>query len=676
LSTTSGLNPPQKQAVTHGGSPLLVLAGAGSGKTRVITCRIAWLIHDRAVSPADIHAVTFTNKAAREMAERVKGMLENPKSDRGPGISTFHALGMKILRSEANLAGLRPGFSILDPRDIQGVVAEILRSGPGGDADMAERVARRISTLKNQGIDPGQAPVEQGDPLSRVVAPVYTDYQRYLRACNAVDLDDLLLLPVTLLRQNPERLRHWQLCIRFLLVDEYQDTNEAQYQLIRLLTGDGRGLTVVGDDDQSIYAWRGARPENLARLAKDFPGLTLIKLEQNYRSSGRILGAANHLIRHNPRAFEKTLWSALGHGDPIRVVVADSEQDEAAKVVSAIMRRQFKSRCNHGDFAVLYRGNHQSRDLEVALREMRIPYRVSGGSSFFDRGEVRDVMAYLRLLANPSDDSALLRIINTPRRGVGTTSLEQLAALARRNGASLFATLGDESLRAVLKPRQAAVLGELSTRLEQFHQQAQNDPMQAAEDLLSYIDYRRWLRQNNDPAVADRRWDNVQLLMGWLESATRATTPGEDRSLAELLSDLMINELAEQDSDDQDRNRVSLMTLHAAKGLEFPHVFIVGVEEDSLPHRVSVDNDEIDEERRLFYVGITRAKQTLQLSHARRRKRFGDWVDCDPSRFLAELPAEDLEWESGSADDNQQSVETGRAHLASIRALRARRGGS
>ncbi len=651
-----------------------MLAGAGSGKTRVITHRIAWLMDERAVTPAGICAVTFTNKAAREMAERIRAMLPGRDLSGGPSISTFHALGMKILRKEGQCAGLRPGFSILDPRDIQGVVHELLRAGHGGDAALAERVAWRISDLKNAGIAPNALEVEAGDVLGNAVAAVYSEYQRYLRACNAVDLDDLLLLPVTLLEGDAERLHHWQLHTRHLLVDEYQDTNDVQYRLVRLLAGDGRGLVVVGDDDQSIYAWRGARPQNLTRLSRDFPDLTLVKLEQNYRSSGRILGVANHLIRHNPRAFEKNLWSALGHGDPIRVMVADGERQEAEKVVSAIMRRQFQSRCRYGDFAVLYRGNHQCRELEIQLREMRIPYRVSGNASFFDRGEVRDIMAYLRLLANPSDDSALLRIINTPRRGIGATSLERLAASARSRGASLLDTLGDAGFQSTLRPRQAEALAALSTRLGELGTKArEGDPVEALESLLEFIDYRRWLRENHDKAVAERRWDNVRLLVGWLEAAARAPSDGGPRSLPELVSDLLLNDLADED-DRSDDNKVSLMTLHAAKGLEFPHVFIVGVEEDILPHRVSVDNGDIDEERRLFYVGITRAMRTLTLSHCRRRKRFGDWLPCEPSRFLAELPAEDLAWDADQAADPEQAIATGRAHLAAIRAMREGRG--
>ena len=667
----STLNTPQQEAVHHLGGPLLVLAGAGSGKTRVITFRIAWLIKNRSINPADILAVTFTNKAAREMSARLGSMLRGLAYEVGPRVSTFHALGMRILQSETRLAGLRPGFSILDPRDVPGVVAEVLRSNLAANSEMAEVIARRISTLKNLGISPAGTEADERDPLSVAVTSVYPAYQRYLRACNTVDLDDLLLLPVEVLKAQPDRLRHWQLQIRYLLVDEYQDTNEVQYQLIRLLAGNGRGLTVVGDDDQSIYAWRGARPQNLVRLADDFADLKLLKLEQNYRSRGRILGLANHLIRNNTRSFEKTLWSELGHGDPVRIVVANGERDEARKTVSTIMRKQFQSRCRFGDFAVLYRGNHQSREIELQLREMRIPYRVSGGSSFFDRGEVRDVMAYLRLLSNPSDDSALLRIINTPRRGIGSSTLEKLAARARSTGCSLFDVLGDDSLAIELQPRQAKVLQGLYGRLTEIRRLAENgDPVQAAEEMLSYIEYRRWLYQNNEADVAERRWENVLLLLDWLATSARAEKPDEARSLGDLVNDMMLNELSEREDEEQDGNRVNLMTLHASKGLEFPHVIIIGVEEDYLPHHASVDSGDIEEERRLLYVGITRAMQTLQFSYTSRRKRFGEWIDREPSRFLHELPADDLQWDSETVGDSEESMASGRAQLANIRAMR------
>ncbi len=667
----STLNSPQKQAVEHLGSPLLVLAGAGSGKTRVITEKITWLIQTRAVSPADITAVTFTNKAAREMKERLTQRLGEAENLQGLTVSTFHSLGMKILRIHAKELGLRSGFSIIDPRDVTTVLSETLRADPIHNKDLVDQVARRISSWKNLGLGVSEALQSAQDSISQAAAAAYKEYQRYLLACNSVDLDDLIFLPSQLFRDYPEVCRSWQLRIRYLLVDEYQDTNAAQYQLVKQLAGDGKRLTVVGDDDQSIYAWRGAQPQNLAILAEDFPNLTVTKLEQNYRSSARILKVANHVISHNPRHFDKALWSDLGHGEIIRIVPADNEKLEAERVVSGIMRHQFKHPSTHGDFAILYRSNHQARELEIKLREMRIPYKISGGSSFFDRGEIRDVMAYLRLLTNPSDDTAFLRIINTPRRGVGATSLEKLAGLAGKRGQGMFHTLTDPELHLLLQSRQAKALQVFATEIGGLAGLvAEGDPIDCVNSLLETVEYERWLHKSCETADADRRWENVRLLVDWLETADRQAT--EDRTLPELVTELILNDALDQQKDEENTDQVNLMTLHAAKGLEFPHVFIVGVEENILPHKVSVEEGSDEEERRLFYVGITRAMRSLTLSYAKRRQRFGDSVECDPSRFLQELPSEDIEWEDQESVSPEQQQDTGRAHLASIRALRNR----
>ncbi|MBX2868330.1 MAG: UvrD-helicase domain-containing protein [Acidiferrobacterales bacterium] len=667
----STLNSPQKQAVEHLGSPLLVLAGAGSGKTRVITEKISWLIQNRAVSPADITAVTFTNKAAREMKERLQQRLGEAENLQGLTVSTFHSLGMKILRLHAKDLGLRSGFSIIDPRDVTTVLSETLRADPIHNKDLVNQVARRISGWKNLGLSVSEALQFAEDPIAQTAASAYKEYQRYLLACNSVDLDDLIFLPSQLFRDQPEICRSWQLRIRYLLVDEYQDTNAAQYQLVKQLAGDGKRLTVVGDDDQSIYAWRGAQPQNLAVLAEDFPNLTVTKLEQNYRSSARILKAANHVIANNPRHFDKSLWSDLGHGEVIRIIPADNEKLEAERAVSGIMRHQFKHRSSHGDFAILYRSNHQARELEIKLREMRIPYKISGGSSFFDRGEIRDVMAYLRLLTNPSDDTAFLRIINTPRRGIGASSLEKLAGLAGKRGQGMFHTLADPELHLILQSRQAKSLQAFGNEMGALSKRATDgDPIDCVNALLEAVEYQRWLHKSCETADADRRWENVRLLVDWLEAADRQAT--EDRTLPELVTELILNDALDQQKDEENVDQVNLMTLHAAKGLEFPHVFIVGVEENILPHKVSVEEGSDEEERRLFYVGITRAMRSLTLSYARRRKRFGDSVECEPSRFLQELPAEDVEWEDQLSLSPEQQQDTGRAHLASIRALRNR----
>lgn len=663
------LNTPQQRAVTHLGSPLLVLAGAGSGKTRVITSKIAWLIKERAVNPADITAVTFTNKAAREMKQRVLQMFGESDSLKGLTVSTFHSLGMQIVRRQAKELGLKPGFSIIDPRDVSTVISELLRADLTQNKDLVERVARRISHWKNIGMTPEQASLDPIDPITIAASTIYPNYQRYLCACNSIDLDDLIYLPIRVFFEHEEVLRHWQLRVRHLLVDEYQDTNGVQYQLVRMLARDGNRLTVVGDDDQSIYAWRGAQPQNLALLNNDFPNLAVIKLEQNYRSCARILNVANSLIQHNQRSFKKSLWSSLGQGDPVRIFSADNEQIEAERTVSAIMRHQFRHQSKHGDFAILYRSNHQARGLEIRLREMRIPYRISGGSSFFDRSEIRDLMAYLRLLTNPSDDSAFLRIVNTPRRGVGATSLEKLAATAKQKNQSLFTTLLDPQLQRILKTTQANTLLLFAQKMTEFADSLQtSDPTDTIREMLDYLRYESWLKQTCDLEVATKRWQNIELMLQWLESTNRFAET--ERTLAELIGEMILNDKLDQEQEQENTNQVNLMTLHAAKGLEFPHVFIVGVEEGILPHRVSVDEGSDQEERRLFYVGITRAMHSLTLSYAEKRTRFGKKIECEPSRFLRELPVGEIEWDKGQTGDPAHLQDTGRAHIASIRALR------
>ena len=655
--SSSSLNPPQRQAVRHDGGPLLVLAGAGSGKTRVIVHRVAWLIDRRHLPPEQVYCITFTNKAAREMKQRLAGLLGSRRA-RGVWVSTFHRLGLAILRAEGAALGLRPGFSILDGEDTEQVLRDLLGPELTADPAMVRQVRVRLSRWKNDLAPP--SPGEADDPVGRAAAAVYQDYQAQLRACNAVDLDDLIGLPLTLLEDEAVALR-WRARVGHLLVDEYQDTNAAQYALVRRLAGRSGALTVVGDDDQSIYAWRGARPENLADLARDWPGLSVIKLEQNYRSTGRILEAANALIAHNPHVFPKRLWSAAGTGDPVVVVRARDEEDEAQQVVSAILSRRLQEGCRHGDFAVLYRGNHQSRRFEQALREHRIPYHLSGETSFFERSEVRDLMAYLRLAANPADDNAFLRVVNTPRRGIGAATLRRLQARAAGGGGLLAAAAdlegtdrGSRALRGF-----AHWLGGLEAD--------RRPPVEVVEEILRETDYEGWLREGSaNEAAWERRRGHVRELVDWLARLARRAP---DKSLAELVADLIVAGILDRD-EDPDGDRVALMTLHAAKGLEFAHVFIVGVEEGSLPHHSSVEAGDIEEERRLFYVGMTRARRSLTLSFAARRRRHGQVVDCTPSRFLEELPRTACEWRgTGEPLPEEERRARARAHVANLRAL-------
>jgi len=665
----SDLNPRQKEAVRYIDSPLLVLAGAGSGKTRVITQKIAYLIQSCGISPAHIAAVTFTNKAAREMKERV-GQLLKGKENRGLRVSTFHTLGLDIIRRELATLGYKAGFSIFDAADSASLMRELLRK-EAGDSDLEKEMQRRISSWKNAFITPEQALAGATDALGHSAALLYAAYNRHLKAFNAVDFDDLIMLPVLLFQQHPAILEKWQNRLRYLLVDEYQDTNATQYQLVKLLVGLRGALTVVGDDDQSIYAWRGAQPENLALLSRDFPGLKVIKLEQNYRSMGRILKAANQLIGNNPHVFEKKLWSELGYGDPIKVVNCADEQDEALKVASAILHQRFQYNTRYADFAILYRGNHQSRLFERALREHRIPYTISGGSSFFSLTEVKDIMGYLRLLVNPDDDTAFLRVVNTPRREIGAATVEKLGSYATSRGISLFAASFELGLKTQINERAHARLSRFAHWLVDIGDRARRgDPVAAARDLIRDIDYQSWLNDNSkDLKQAERRMENVEELLAWLKRMAD-DEENENSDLTEMVAKMALMDILERQNEEEAGDTVRLMTLHAAKGLEFPHVFLVGMEEELLPHRVSIEEENIEEERRLAYVGITRAQRTLTMTLATRRRRGGELVRCEPSRFLQELPEDDLTWEGrGIEVSAEERQERGRAHLANLKGM-------
>ena len=662
------LNPRQKQAVTHTGTPLLVLAGAGSGKTRVITEKIVHLIEAKGFEPRHITAVTFTNKAAREMKARVTRLLKG-RDAQGLTISTFHALGLNILRLEHRRLGFKPGFSIFDAQDSEALLKELLRKGTGND-DVASLFQWRISAWKNGMLTPEQAAAVADGDLDLRAAQLYGRYQRALLAYNAVDFDDLILLPVRLLGEHPDLLEKWQNRVRHLLVDEYQDTNLAQYALVKRLVGVRQGLTVVGDDDQSIYAWRGAHPENLARLKKDFPRLEVIKLEQNYRSTGRILKAANRLIANNPHIFEKRLWSDLGPGDQIRVMNCRNEEHEAERVVSEIIHHRHKTGARHGDYAILYRGNHQARLFETALRQSNIPYFLSGGTSFFSRGEIKDVMAYLRLLANPDDDGAFLRIVNTPRREIGPTTLEKLGSYANRRHVSMLAACGEMGLEQSLSGRGLDRVRRFAGWVNDYHRRASvAPPVKTVRAMLKELDYEGWLYERaSSDRVAEQRWQNVQELVNWLERLHAGEAAG--KTLAEMVNHLTLQDTLERQEDESGSDQVHLMTLHASKGLEFPHVFLIGMEENLLPHRSSIEEGSLEEERRLAYVGITRAQRTLAMSYAEKRKQYGEITRCEPSRFLEELPAEDLQWEGGSNDlSTEEKRERGNAHLANMKAL-------
>ncbi len=663
------LNPHQKAAVHYINGPLLVLAGAGSGKTSVITRKIAALVGAHGIAAKNIVAVTFTNKAAREMKLRVSDMLAADVV-RELAISTFHALGLRLLRGRLKEAGYRPGFSIYDAEDSRSLLMKLLRGADGDARTLAEPVQWQISRWKNDLIAPEDVPADGGTNIHRLAATVYADYERHMQAYNALDFDDLIVKPARLLRDNPEVLGEWRTRVRYLMVDEYQDTNRCQYEFVRLLVGDKTPFTIVGDDDQSIYGWRGARPENLANLKRDFPTLRIIKLEQNYRSCGRILKAANAVIANNPHAFEKALWSQRDYGDPIRVLRGRSEEHEAERVVSELLYHKFKHSTEYRDYAILFRENMQARVFERVLRERRIPYYLSGGTSFFDKTEVKDIMAYLRLLANPDDDSAFLRVINTPRREIGAATLETLANYAAQIGKGLLAASLDEGLASRLTSRQLTNLRNFTQWLSHTVEEAQTaEPAKLTRELVKTLRYEEWLRDTcNDARIAERRMENVNELVDWITRLARQESDGA--VLAELVAKLSLAGMLDKESEDNPGDRVSLMTLHAAKGLEFPHVFIVGMEEGLLPHHQNLAANSIEEERRLAYVGITRAQKSLAFSFATRRRRGGEIVDCTPSRFLQEIPTQELHWKDPEHTLDPQAV-LGRAEvtLAGLRAM-------
>lgn len=664
------LNPQQRAAVRHVDSPLLVLAGAGSGKTRVITRKIAWLIRETGLPARNVFAVTFTNKAAREMKDRVSHTLGREET-RGLTVSTFHTLGLQMLRGDGGALGYRRGFTIMDATDSLTAIKELGRGESAGNLQEEQDLRAIISRWKNDFVTAEQAPAAAASEPEARAARLYARYEQLLHAYNAVDFDDLIIQPVRLLAEHPELREKWSNRIRHLLVDEYQDTNNAQYELVRLLTGPTGGLTVVGDDDQSVYAWRGARPENLARLEHDFPRLKVIKLEQNYRSSGRILRAANHLIRHNPHVFDKRLWSELGAGDPLRVIPCADGEAEADRVAGEILSRRLRHGLNWRDFAILYRGNFQARPFERALRELNIPYRVSGSASFFDRAEIKDVLAYCRLLANPDDDTAFLRVVNTPRRQIGAATLERLGGYARNRSLSMLAASFELGLAEQVDARALGRLRNFADWIVALGDNAQRgDPVAVCREAIEDIGYRAWLEEiSSDPKAAEKRWANVLELFDWI-GRMATDDEGEERDLPAIVSRIALLDMLDRTDDDEGGDCVSLMTLHAAKGLEFPHVFVTGCEEETLPHRSSLAEDRLDEERRLAYVGITRAQRSLTLTFAEKRRRWGEEITCEPSRFLSELPAEDVVWEGqGPPPDPEERLAEGRDHLASLRAL-------
>ena len=676
MSSASQLNDKQLEAMKYIQGPLLVLAGAGSGKTSVITRKVAFLVQQCGIPAHRITAMTFTNKAAREMKERVAKLLSREEA-KGLSVSTFHTFGLNLLRLELKNLPLKANFSILDADDCKRILMDLMQRDNMSGAESKELIAKamkKISDWKNDLVLPEQAhsTCETVDDVQ--LAHLYQLYERNLRAYNAVDFDDLIVMPTRLLQENAEVRDKWQNRVRYLLVDEYQDTNTAQYTLVKLLVGVMGQFTAVGDDDQSIYAWRGAKPENMALLKEDFHNLKVIKLEQNYRSTSRILKAANAVIENNPHIFDKKLWSDKGHGENIRVITCLNDDDEAERVVKDLITHKLMNGKNWKDYAILYRGNFQARVLETQLRQMQIPYKLSGGQSFFARAEIKDVMSYLRLIINPEDDSAFLRIINTPKRAIGPVTLEKLGLFAQENTLSLLTASSDQRLSMVLPKKAATQLHEFADFIATFTRELLDDdePVPKVRQMINeagYIDYVR--EQAATPAQEKTKLDNIESLYTSIQNLINRTDDVDEKNIESVIRKLVLLDMLEQQQEEEDTDKVNLLTLHAAKGLEFPYVYMIGLEEELLPHKNSIASETIEEERRLMYVGITRARQGLTLTLAEQRKNGGQMRQMTPSRFLDELPQDDLEWHGRKKKlaPNVDPKEQAQQYLANLKAL-------
>ncbi|EGR1072064.1 ATP-dependent DNA helicase Rep [Vibrio cholerae] len=666
------LNPRQDEAVKYVSGPCLVLAGAGSGKTRVITNKIAYLVQQCGYKVRNIAAVTFTNKAAREMKERVAQTLGKGES-RGLMVSTFHTLGLNIIRREFKALGLKAGFSLFDDQDQLALLKELTEKQLDGDKDLLRLLLSTISNWKNDMLTPPQAKAMAKGEQQQLFAHCFELYQKQMQSYNALDFDDLILLPVLLLRSNEEVRQRWQNRIRYLLVDEYQDTNTSQYELVKLLVGERGRLTVVGDDDQSIYSWRGAKPQNLVLLGEDFPSLKLIKLEQNYRSTSRILRAANILIANNPHVYQKALFSELAEGEKLKVILANNEDHEAERVTAEIIAHKFLNRTEYRDYAILYRGNHQSRLIEKSLTQNRVPYKLSGGTSFFARAEIKDIMAYLRVLVNPDDDNAFLRIVNTPKREIGPATLEKLGSYANMRGKSLFTASFELGLEQHLSGRGLENLRRFTEWLVAIADNAERgNTVEAVRALVRDIRYEDWLYETSaSPKAAEMRMKNVSDLYSWIVADLEGDNPDQqEKTLKEVVQRLTLRDMMERGEENDDSDAVQLMTLHASKGLEFPYVYLIGAEEGILPHQTSIDEENVEEERRLMYVGITRAQRELTFMVCKERRQFGELIKPTQSRFLDELPQEDIEWEVKKKPVTQEErMAKGQAHIANLRAM-------
>ena len=662
-------NPSQREAIRHKDGPMLVLAGPGSGKTLVITERTRHLITEYGINPANILVITFTRAAATEMKERFLRLMGGKSS--AVTFGTFHAVFFMILKHAYHYQA----ENIIREEQRVSCMREIIKRHRLEYEDESEFIAAllgEIGLVKNSGISLDHYySTNCGEEVFR---RVYSEYHEYLYAHHLIDFEDMLLYTWELFKERKDILAAWQKKYPYILIDEFQDINQIQFEVVRLLAGEQRNLFVVGDDDQSIYSWRGARPQNLVLLSQDFPALQVIKLEQNYRSSGRILKAANILIANNPHVFEKRLFSELGYGAELKVLSANNEDHEAERVAGELIAHHFINKTNYKDYAILYRGNHQSRVFEKMLMQNRIPYKISGGTSFFSRPEIKDLLAYLRVLTNPDDDSAFLRIVNTPKREIGPATLQKLGEWAMGRNKGLFTASFDMGLSQTLTGRGYESLTRFTHWLREIQQLAEREPVNAVRDLIRGIDYESWLYETSpSPKAAEMRMKNVNQLFTWMTEMLEGSEIDEPMTLTQVVTRFTLRDMMERGESDEELDQVQLMTLHASKGLEFPYVYLVGMEEGLLPHQSSIDEDNVDEERRLAYVGITRAQKELTFTLCKERRQYGELVRPEPSRFLLELPQDDLIWEQARKTITpEERMQKGQANVANIRAMLAK----
>lgn len=685
----SALNQSQREAVQYINTPCLILAGAGSGKTRVITQKICFLINEKKILPKHIIALTFTNKAAKEMQERVtqiefsqkKKSLDRQSTKKNHlaqlRICTFHAFGMEILRTENEKLGLKPQFSILDNNDRTALLQKHLIST---DIKEIDRIKRQISLWKNGGVNPEEALASAECESTQRSALAYKHYASTLLAYQAVDFDDLILLPTHLLKTDKDVLEKWQNKLQYILVDEYQDTNLCQYELLKLLTSKRRAFTAVGDDDQAIYGWRGATLENIVHLLTDFPDCHVIKLEQNYRSSKHILDAANHVIAKNPKLYPKRLWCEHGPGDSITITEMNSEEHEAEIITFTVSAKRIERQAKWGDFAILYRSNFQAHAIEKMLIRENIPYTLSGGQSFLEKIEVKDIYSYLRLITNHDDDSAFIRAITTPKRGIGNQTLEDLGTLAGKAKVSLFRAVYLGAAKMSITSKQLMLLSHFCDWISEINRKIETSNFTALlDELLTEIDYENYLYDVFEARTAQSKWQNVLKFVAFLKNkghhsnlknqekydfldSPEIQEEDNKKNLFQIVQNIALMSILDNKKNSPDA--VNLSTIHAAKGLEYQHVFLIGCEEDLLPHRPTDETTQnIEEERRLMYVAITRSRRSLHISWCKKRRRNGDTVICKPSRFIEEMEIKD------SPKDDAIKVSSPKKYLSSLRAM-------